>query len=1094
MMATVGLILAATVLAGAEPQFALPLVRTAPAVDGCLGADEWRDAAEFQRFVTIRSDVVFPGKASFWVARDDRALYLAARCEVGPEGILRGVKARKGNTLCFSDDSFEFDFIDDATASSADVRHMILNANGAYNTFQQVGSTINAWTPEGLETASQVKDGWWTMELRLPFETIGFTAANAAKHALRFARNWKRVDTGFGYQTCFSAGDIAFGTVAGAARMAFDDAAPVVQLLELGMDGDLTDHYPVKLRLANNGSVAMDLDIRIEGRPVNSQPGLLVKRLTLAAGAEETLSMRGAVLGDENIDFSVSVKSADGARTYYSRRYVYRQNVPPVNWLKSGEGAGKPKVRFAHYPSHRKIRVEADFTPVEKRPKSFEATFAVESAAGKRLAERRESVGADGHADFIWDIPDLGAVTRKSGDGGYVFRMDAPAVTNGTFREEFRRDVFEWEGNRLGLSDAVPAPFEPVKREEGRGKREEVVEVVLRDHVVDKDTGLWKQVNAAGKDILARPMRLVAHPSSLIPHPSSLSTSSTWDVDGTMTWELTLKAGQRIDSLDLEIPLKAKYSKLLAACTDGCRFNYAGALPAGTGRVWDSTKAARTSIVNDFVPYIFVGGPVRGISVFGDNDRGWSVDEGKVPCQEIVRGADGAATIVLHLISKPIDIKADRVIKLGILATPVKPMVEGWRLVDPGHLFGACSCWGAASHASDINPWDGTDAFWRKMAEARRTGKFDEAYLQHWRDGYPGDRKAMNGGDRYALWNMSKLHGSDRKTVFYTNGQGVSFFTPEGRTFADEWYRHAFFPNHAFTFASRRDYDLDPVDSYLDFAAWWWRKMLDSGACDRLYWDCCFLQSSFNLVGTAAYVREDGEIQPSAYIFQMREQVKRAAVMMAELGSDNRFNWIHMTNAGMAPISAFGGIHYDWEDAADLTTFQERYTRECIQVATTGRAFGVIPVIMGYFSKTTPEKLKWLFRTGTGVCLTHELDWSRFSEPWRQIKKALVEWGYGKSEVEVYNYWDDETYPVAITGAETSSLAMCDRTKRRAIVIVSDWSGKDGRVTVRPDAAALGLPANFTARDFESGAELPVADGALGLDLGKYDFRVVEFR
>ena len=158
------------------------------------------------------------------------------------------------------------------------------------------------------------------------------------------------------------------------------------------------------------------------------------------------------------------------------------------------------------------------------------------------------------------------------------------------------------------------------------------MKVVLRDYTIG-DYGLWKQVNAAGKDLLARPMALRTSQTT-----QTFQTSQTFDVDGLMEWRLTLKPGH-YEPFSLVIPMKASEATLMHACVDSARNNYAGRVPAGEGRVWDSSKAGgRDSIIGDYVPYVWVGGTLRGICVCGENDKGWEI--GNQPCQEIVREAD----------------------------------------------------------------------------------------------------------------------------------------------------------------------------------------------------------------------------------------------------------------------------------------------------------------------------------------------------------------------------------------------------------------------------------------------------------------------
>ena len=1081
------------------PEVRLPLMAKAPVIDGTVGEGEWKGSALMQGFCNHRSAELFAAPASFRIGRDRERLYLAARCYVPPAGLIRKVPARKNmSTVADLDDSFEFVFIPDLGAKKSTIAHMIVNANGAVRATGVKDGANEAWFPENMVTKSSVTSDSWSFELSIPLADIGFTPETAARHGVRFCRNWYHLDP-YAIQTCWGSEVGAFFSAARCPKVVFDDAAVAVEAVQVG-GGVSKSVYPVKLRVTNPTAADVPVKVDILGRAQNSQPGAFTRTAVVAAGGSEAFEMEGPVLGDEPVDLTIRVASPDGKKAYYVRNCVFRPNGEPVKFRADGEEAEKIGFKFAYYPYHNKIRAAVDLANLETEVKSV--TLEVKSSAGQSLAKTEVAVGAGKKADRIWEIPDLAEVTKKSGRDDYEIVLTVPGVEDGTKVRTFKRSVFEWEHNRLGKSDLVPPPFEKVKV---RGEGEErTVSVILRDHTVDKTTGLWKQVTAAGKDLLARPIALVSGNRTIDQseqsNNTSLSATAEWDVDGLMEWRLTLKPGH-YEPMSLEIPVRAEIAKLMHASVDSLRSNYAGAIPKGTGRVWDGRKAAgRVSIIGDYLPYLWVGGPLRGISVFGENDRGWVVD-GK-PCQEIIRESDGTVTIRLNLVQRACDITEERTIRLGFMATPVKPMAEDWResFEEPSTFLGCCWYWGGCGDSGDVAPYDEKTTFWEKMAEARRTGKVDKDYVKRYLAAYPFSEKPgtpeyekkheavgrhFNAGmNRFA----AMKNEPDMKTLAYTNGRGVRYGTPEGRTFCDEWNRFAFMSrDYAEDFW--KAYDLDPVESYLDYAAWWWKKALELGVFNYLYWDDVFCQANFDLVGTDAYVMPDGEIQPATGIFNMREQVKRCRILQCELGVESRRNWIHMTNTAMAPVSSFAGVHYDWEDSCGEHTVQEHYTREYILACSLGRQFGNRVGIMGYF-RAQGDELKRLEHTGVGPMLCFEFGWWRVKE-YREVMKKLVAWGYRTPATKVWNYWDEDVaYPLSVTGAENASIAIAHPEKREAIVVVTDWNCGGG-VSVRPDCDALGIRKDFKAVDFETGREYDVRDGTVGLKLEKCDYAIL---
>ena len=70
---------------------------------------------------------------------------------------------------------------------------------------------------------------------------------------------------------------------------------------------------------------------------------------------------------------------------------------------------------------------------------------------------------------------------------------------------------------------------------------------------------------------------------------------------------------------------------------------------------------------------------------------------------------------------------------------------------------------------------------------------------------------------------------------------------------------------------------------------------------------------------------------------------------------------------------------------------------------------------------------------------------------------------------------------------------MAKRAAGEAAAVVCDW-GDGGTAFVKPDCAALGIPADFEAVDMESGASFPVSGGAVSVALKKHDFAMIRLK
>jgi len=349
------------------------------------------------------------------------------------------------------------------------------------------------------------------------------------------------------------------------------------------------------------------------------------------------------------------------------------------------------------------------------------------------------------------------------------------------------------------------------------------------------------------------------------------------------------------------------------------------------------------------------------------------------------------------------------------------------------------------------------------------------------------------------------LHRRNRKFIWYTNARGMDFGNRSGRSFCDEWSRYEFMEmDRDFTRMTSRDYTLDPNIAYQDYAAYWYLKMVQSTACDALYWDDIYLSPNYDFVGTDSFRLTDGRVQPATGVNNMRALVKRCATLQAEAGFPATNNWIHMTDTAIAPISAFAGVHYDMEDwPQGGKAFQEKYTMGYLEAVSIGRQMGCRVEVMAHFPNISKEKTDWYQRTGAGMMLCYEFYWKYNAYVFNRVHEKLKKWGYRTPAVRVWNYWNgDEAYPLTVKADQVASIAMAQKMVERkggggeggeAVFVVCDFSGKGGKVRVKLDAKLLGLKSDYRAFDFEAENETPVpcADDEVEVELKPFDFRVV---
>lgn len=1129
---------ASLALPGAEqtvmerPEVTLPVMKKAPKIDGVLQEDEWAGSVRIAGYCRLGKEELVPARAVYRLGTDGRKIYFGAVCETPKNGILRNVLPRKGNALALMDDSFEFVFSPDPqNGVKPDLYHMIINANGArYAQGQKNGEGV-PWNIDP-ENASREENGEWSFEMAIPLESIGIKDIFSQTLGARLCRNWKRLTAEMkcpGGQSTFVNKSGPFFTSARIPLFRFRKDACAVETLQLTSE-DPSSQYDLRFRIVNPTDSPITVKAVVSCKPVNSQPTYLEKTVTVAAGSSEVVSAPGPVLGDEAIVSSVNFTSPDGSIVYFRRNFIWQMNQKLTKFEDAAakKDADRIAVKFTYLPTYNKMRIIANLSTVKEKAKLTAIRAEVRDNAGTVIASTGLSPLNDrAISDTEWTIPDLRPLTVKSGNSLYTLVVNFDGIQGSEKKLTFYRDAMDWEGNRIGKDPDIQIfPFTPITLD---GM---VLGTIGKKHTL-LETGLWKQIDGAGKTILrdngmrleavkdgkttevsARGFKVTKHTKTRLEAESELvsdclkgSIRMFWEDDGMMRWKMTLTEGSA-DLLRLIIPFDKKIAGMMHACTDGIRFNYAGVIPEGTGVVWDGTKAPRNSIVGSYVPYIFLGNAVQGLAVFGENDKGWTQSE-SLPAQQIVRDEKGNIDLILNIFASPCEVKEPRTVDIGFLGTPVKPMPENWRTTDR-HITGILSClyWGCYSASDDIFPRNEDTSLWTEMVRVRREGNVDPAFKEKWLAGYQGAYPPGSEGDKRqreswarhinaAFHVMREQHKNldkvpNPKILIYTNARGVNFYCPSGRTYCDQWTAFETM-DRDFNLLSMVAYDLDPDETYRDLAAWWYKKMFESGAIDYIYWDDTFLKSNFTLGACEAYRLPDGTIQPASGIYNQRELVRRCAAVQTEMGRDV-YNRMHMTNAALAPVSSYLQTHYDWEDIKSGMDFQDRYSKECILASTAGRQMGVEVYAIGFIQAETPERMAELIRSGIGTTVTHEILWNGGGKGRKEreaIYKPLNDFGYRKDpEVRVWNYWDDD-YPLAVTGGETSSIVMARGGK--AMLMVNDY-GNGGSFVVKPDASALGLKAGFQAFNVETGKPLLVKDGKILIELKKHDFMLIEIR
>ncbi len=804
--------------------------------------------------------------------------------------------------------------------------------------------------------------------------------------------------------------------------------------------------------------------------------------------------------------------------------------------------------RYAYFPSSRLIRVVVAEAPEDA------ATWRMNLLAddGDRVLKTFQGNLPLTAAGLSLGIPALDA-------GSYTLEMTLLGGGDPvTLRGEFKHGSFPWEDLGLGLDDVLVPPFEPLALDRDQG----AVSCILRRHV-HGEAGLWRQVESQDRPLLAAPLRLEAvidgktvvargeTPRFEIVTPTRVagmadwsagglegSTTFTYDYDGLTEFVLHLNPSDgEVTRLQLVIPMRTAETWLMHPVTGGLRQHFAGRIPEGEGKVWDSSGVPRGGLMGTFIPYMFVGGPERGICFAADNDRDWITDP-EVPAMEIER-VEGTVNLRLNLIARPARLTRSRTIRFGLQATPAKPMPEEphhwrkWRAIPSRERdsevalvwMGATRYWGALRTVTDFYPAYHDYSFWEQLARYRRTGRegedpgFMDAYLKRLEinrgRGPLPDGRFLDSITAHYQWGLRAMFGAPRPkgtdgpfrfVIPFTNPRAASEDDPGFETYLDEWswmdiadarWRPGT-PNRVM----REDifstwYGVGPTPSNIDRMLYYHRKMYETFA-DGIYWDNFYLQPSSvpPEAGGPGYVDDEGNLRQGVDLMALRNLVRRNAVMMHVMGM-RPLSFIHMTNVNVVPMLSFGTLNLEWEwtqapgvrrqtTAADLQArLGTGRDTALILAQSLGLQAGNISIALDLFTppRGGPITREWVFRTVMAVCLPHEV---KFTHPNNQhdvsfILDSMADFGYGTSDCRVYRYWEP-AFPLTTEGANVRALVLA-RGNRIFLAIghlgdkhLPDVSAETGTAHVleTPDA----WDATLGTEDAKAAAKQSSADAA----------------
>ena len=161
---------------------------TSPKIDGILDDEVWSgDPLPLERWVSynpLRGEPA-PQRTSVWIAYDDRAVYFAFRCSDAEPEKIRTTIARRDNA--WNDDWVAISL--DSSRAGQVAYHMFVNPSGIQMDALNTGSNGEDSSPDWIwQSAGHIDEQGYTVEIRLPLESIRFRGGSDVRMGVMFFR------------------------------------------------------------------------------------------------------------------------------------------------------------------------------------------------------------------------------------------------------------------------------------------------------------------------------------------------------------------------------------------------------------------------------------------------------------------------------------------------------------------------------------------------------------------------------------------------------------------------------------------------------------------------------------------------------------------------------------------------------------------------------------------------------------------------------------------------------------------------------------------------------------------------------------------
>ena len=477
------------------PRFNVPHMAKPPTIDGKINPDEWREAARVMGMVGTFSLGYRDRPVSFWVGWDEQHLYIAARSDVLPGHRLYRSRRERHTTNVVFDDAYEFGiFMHDRNrlpGEHSNYLKFILNSLGSgeyMKLYPSIGQNMYNWQPDS-QVASSVHEAdgqqWFDLEVAMDLQALQMPVPNKAgdKVDMMLAADLKNP----GWQWLDFPSATGHLEHYGFPRETLTMDEPYVQIERLaGLHDEKLD---LKTVIYNPGSKPVTVNalatIQYNPEAGTNEPA----RAVVDEKKSLTVPARGSVRFDVDKSFPGLGYEAKGRGAKPSSRYHFEvkradaQDAIPIYGY-TCDFAGTNKDYLVAQPRTTVFEYEMQYNPVNNRMLIAGDTLDAQVPAGSKIAALTYAIDKDGATikegritQFVnlkyEDLVELPALAggKYRVTLAFVDAAGKPLVSRSdiTFeKKDEAREFAAWWNNRIGDTEKVLKPFEPLKVTSGK--------------------------------------------------------------------------------------------------------------------------------------------------------------------------------------------------------------------------------------------------------------------------------------------------------------------------------------------------------------------------------------------------------------------------------------------------------------------------------------------------------------------------------------------------------------------------------------------------------------------------------------------------